>query len=209
LIQTFFFIGSDTVITQDSIPVFLLFTLLCLLGAIATVLPHICGHRDLPNTLDPIRYTVFLGVRLVHGHHKLCGKFKSHEIEYNGKTICAACLGLLIGAIMAGVISFHHFILNVNYPQTAGYLGLLFSILGLSYIPLLKLKNPLLRTLYNSLFVIGFALILVVVDNSGSSSYDYLIIGLSVFWMYSRIKFSNWGHNQICNNCDDLCKNDE
>lgn len=207
MIQTFFFIESETIVTPDSITVFLLFTLICLLGAIATVLPHICGHRNLPNTLDPIRYTNFWGVRLVHGHHRLCGEFKNHEIEYNGKTICAACLGLLIGAIIATTISFHHFMLGINYPQTAGYLGLLFTFLGLIYIPILKPENPLLRTFYNALFVAGFALILVVVDNSGSISYDYLIIGLSLFWMYTRINFSSWGHNQICNNCENHCKN--
>ena len=173
------------------------------------MLPHLCGHRDLPKTLDPIKYTDILGIRFVHGHHKLCGGFKSHEIEYKGKTICAACLGLLIGAIFAASISFHHFILGFIYPWMMGYLGLLFTSLGLIYIPILKPENPLQRTMYNILFVVGFALILVVVDNSGSLSYDYLIIGLSLFWMYTRIKFSNWGHNQICDSCDTPYKNEE
>ena len=200
--------GDEINVTPDRIPVFILFTSICLLGAIATVLPHLCGHRDLPKTLDPSRYTDFLGVRFVHGHHKLCKGFKSHEIKYKGKTICAACLGLLIGAIIAASISFHHFILEVNYPLITGYVGLIFTSLGLIYIPILKPENPLQRTIYNILFVVGFALTLVVVDNSGSSSYDYLTIGLSLFWMYTRIKFSNWGHNQICDNCDDPCKNE-
>ena len=87
----------------------------------------------------------------------------------------------------------------------AGYIGLIFTFLGLIYIPILKPENPMLRTLYNILFVVGFALILVVVDNSGSPSYDYLTIGFSMFWMYTRIKFSNWGHNKICNQCDNPC----
>ena len=207
LLQTFFFIGPNIIVTTNSIPVFLLFTSVCVLGAVATVLPHKCGHKGLPNTLDPVRYTDYMGVRFIHGHHKLCGGFKNHEIEFKGKSICAACLGLLIGVIIAWSISFHHFILGFNYPQTTGYLGLLFTFLGLVYIPLLKPENPLLRTLYNSLFVVGFALILVVVDNKGVSANDYLIIGLSLFWMYSRIQFSSWGHNQICNHCDNPCDN--
>ena len=148
-----------------------------------------------------------MGIIFVHGHHTLCSGFQSHEIEYKGKSICAACFGLLLGTILASVISFHHFIMGFSYHQTAGYLGLIFSFLGLVYIPILKPGIPFMRTLYNILFVVGFALILVVVDNSGILAYDYLIIGISIFWMYSRIQFSSWGHDQICSQCVNPCRN--
>ena len=115
LVLSFLFIGNELNSTSNATPVFLIFNTICLLGAAATIFPHICGHRNLPIELDLARYTNYKGVQLVHGHHKLCSGFHSHEIEYKGKSICAACFGLLLGSILASLISFHHFILGFNY----------------------------------------------------------------------------------------------
>ena len=87
-----------------------------------------------------------------------------------------------------------------------GILGIIFNLFGLLYIPVLKPKNPLTRAVYNVLFVVGFSLLLAVVDNAGSLSLDLVTVGLCVFWMYSRIQFSQWNHNKTCRECNEKCE---
>ena len=202
---TSLFIGDSLTPTKNANIAYITFSAICLLGITAAIFPRSCSHRDIPTDLDSSRYTVVGGVKIIHGHHVPCEGFKEHEISLKGKTVCAACTGLLIGAILALIVASHHFLGGYAYPAFAGYIGVAFSLVGLIYIPILKPRNPLLRALYNMLFVVGFSLLLVVVDNKGSLTLDLVVIGMSVYWMYSRIQFSTWGHNKVCEECNEKC----
>ena len=135
-----------------------LFFTLCLLGASATLFPHLCGHVKSPlEELGPSRISTFQGIFIVHGHHPLCGKFQGHEVTINCKTFCASCVGLLLGAFTAIILATHHFIFRITYTNIASLIGLGFVVLGLLYIPVLKTFSPFLRSLFNWAFVVGFA----------------------------------------------------
>ncbi|MBS7638359.1 hypothetical protein KEJ49_05700 [Candidatus Bathyarchaeota archaeon] len=36
----------------------------------------------------------------IKGHHPDCGRFKAHTINIFGRALCAACTGLLLGALL-------------------------------------------------------------------------------------------------------------
>ncbi len=192
--------------TQGNIYVWSIFVVLLMLGAAATFFPHICS-RSIVSTedLDPSRYTSISGVRLIHGHHMLCGRFADHELTVAGKSICAGCLGLLIGATSSLLLSAVYLLFNPAIPWGVGMLGLAFITLGLLYIPVLKNLPIGLRTAVNAFFVVGFALTLMVVVGVGNAEMALITIAFFVFWMYTRIQLSQWSHNVICDGCDEPC----
>jgi len=188
-----------------NLPVWVLFSTLCILGGVATLFPHLCSHTTRPpEDLEPSRLTTLAGIRLVHGHHPTCGSFSGHELELGEKTYCAACTGLLIGAIAALAVATLALIYRITPPPITGYLGLALVLLGLIYNPLLKITTPILRTLINVLLVPGFSLILIAADGHGNLG--LLVIALSVYWMYTRIQLSCWSHDAICDNCEEPCE---
>ena len=186
--------------------VWAVFSAMCVMGAVATLFPHHCSSSvSIPSDLDESRYTVLMGVRLVHGHHPGCGKFGGHELVLKGKTLCAGCTGLFAGAIAALSTAALYFIFDYRLPALAGYVGLGFVVLGLLYNILLKQGPPFVRTALNFLFVLGFALVMVAVDGVGDPGLGFFAIGLCTYWMFTRIQLSRWSHDRVCGACDEDC----
>ena len=182
------------------------FTLLCVLGAVATFFPHHCSpSTQLPEEVDPSRYTLFFNRRLVHGHHPVCEGFRGHEFSFRGKRVCASCAGLLMGSLSASAIAGLHFSGVFSPPIYAGYVGVVFVASCLLYIPLPRGRVPILRALMNALLVVGFSLVLVAVDTRGQLGPDLIAIGLCVFWMLTRIQLSRSSHERMCESCPEDC----
>ena len=182
-----------------------LFSALCLLGATATLFPHLCSHVERrPIDLDPSRTSSFLGILIVHGHHPMCDGFQGHEFAVNGKTFCAGCAGLLLGAFIAVIIATHRFVFRFTYPTIAAFAGVGFVVLGLLYLPLLRTSIPVIRSVFNATFVAGFALVPVGADGLGLE-FDLIVVGLCVFWMFTRIQLSSWDHRRVCRTCGYRC----
>lgn len=184
-----------------------IFSTLCILGATATLFPHACSHSNgLPEDMEPSRTTKIAGIQLAHGHHPTCKGFSGHELMFAGKTYCAACTGLLIGAVTAIAVATLGLLYRMALPPIAGYLGMTFVLLGLIYNPLLNITNPMMRTLINAFLVPGFSLILVAADRQINMGTDILVIALCIYWMYTRIQLSRLNHHQICDDCNEPCE---
>ncbi|TRO48488.1 hypothetical protein E2P65_02775 [Candidatus Bathyarchaeota archaeon] len=194
-------------VTQGgSSSIWALFVSICLLGAVATLLPHRCSpSRALPRDLDPSKFTIVFGVRLHHGHHITCSRFQGHEHNIQGRSFCASCTGMLAGSLAAIAVATLYFLYGWNPGRAFGYTGLACVVLGLLYIPLRIARGPIQRSLINALFVLGFSLILSTVDASGSAAFDLVVIGISVFWMFTRIQLSSWSYDRICDECGEEC----
>ncbi|KON31465.1 hypothetical protein AC482_00640 [miscellaneous Crenarchaeota group-15 archaeon DG-45] len=189
-----------------SLHIWVLFSTLIVLGASATLFPHICGRAAVrAEALDPSRTSTLLGVRAVHGHHPLCGGFQGHELAIGGKTFCAGCVGLLAGAASALVGATLHFVYGFTYPPPAPYIGLGLVALGLIHVPALRTNRPILRSFLNAGFVTGFALILVGANEVGGPGLALMVIGMNIFWMFTRVQLSNWDHEKICLSCGYRC----
>ncbi len=192
--------------TETGLIAWAVFSTICLLGAVATLFPHYCNPSlILPDDLEPSRITILKGVRFVHGHHPTCGRFDGHEFVIGGKTYCAGCTGLLVGALSSFSVATINYFYHYRPPAVSGYIGLGFVALGLLYIPILKAETPLLRATFNALFVLGFALVLVAVNSAGNAGFELIVIGLSSYWMLTRIQLSRWSHDATCGACDEVC----
>ena len=187
--------GLSPVTQQNSVHL-ILFVVLCILGAVATLFPRRCSPEIVvTDDLHPSRYTEVLGIRVIHGHHSDSRRFRNHEIRLGEKRICAGCLGLLAGSFIAIIIAVTQAIQNIPVPPPFGYLGLAFVAVGLVYSVVIPGSPPVLRTVLNFFLVTGYALVYIAL--TGVRGLGLLGISLSIFWMYTRIRLSSWSHDRL------------
>ncbi|UCC33490.1 MAG: hypothetical protein JSW53_00310 [Candidatus Bathyarchaeota archaeon] len=189
-----------------------IFGLICLLGVAAVFFPKKSsamlrlasgdGGRDLS-----------IGDRNSHGdypalqgHHPDCIGFSAHVIQIGDKILCAACTGLLLGAIMtlAGTVLYFYGDLNIAQNSSlAVFVGTVGVGLGLFQ---LKFRS-FLRLLLNILFVLSSFSILIGIDAlTQSLSIDLFLVVMIIFWLFTRILLSEWDHWNICYTCRSPCE---
>lgn len=191
-------------VTQQDPAHLIIFVALCALGAVATLFPRRCSPEiRVPGDLHPSRYTDVLSIRVIHGHHSDCSGFSNHEIRLGEKRICAGCLGLLAGSLMAIIVTVTQAIQSIPVPPQSGLLGLAFIAAGLAYSVLIPGSPPVLRTALNAFLVTGFALVYLVLTSV--RGLGLMGISLGIFWMYTRIRLSRWSHERLCAGCDEPC----
>ena len=178
-----------------------LYIAICIVGTVAVFYPGKCRMIiQKPNdstisekpSASPVQFK---------GHHPDCDDFSGNRISIRGLVFCAACSGLLVGAIaaMVGAVLFS----LGFFDLTTGSLWVLvvgdvLMILGLAQI---KLRGYT-KMAINALFVAGSLLILVVADLAKQSLFiDTYVLGLIVFMLWFRILLSEWHNKRICVAC--------
>ena len=179
------------------------FSLICVLGIFAALFPKQCSQ-----TFHFQRESTGLVSRRINvaSHHPNCEEFSAHVIRISSHTLCAACTGLLLGAIMALVGTVLYFFSGWHIEET-GFpivlIGITATILGFLQ---LKLRGFARLTL-NVFFVLGAFLILVGIDElTESLLIDIFLEAFIVFWILTRIQLSQWDHWRICSRCKSPCE---
>jgi hypothetical protein len=177
------------------------FSLICILGTIAALFPTQCSK-----TFHFRKENMSLTSQIHRSsHHPDCGKFSAHVIRIGNYTLCAACTGLLLGAIIALVGTAFYFFngwnLEVSFPVVLiGTVGIILGFLQLKF-------RGFFRLILNTFFVLGAFLILIGIDELVESLFaDLFLIALIVFWILTRIQLSQWDHWRICSNCESQCE---
>jgi hypothetical protein len=184
----------------------IIFSLFCIIGGLATISPNQCGRLlnrkkvnvGLESTESGFHYKrIFL-----RGHHPTCGNYKGHLLRIRNRTFCAACVGLLSGALLALAMTIGYFFLDwnvIDYTPITVFLG----ILGVSF-GLLEFKfQSFVRLLSNTIFVLGSLLVLIGMDKLVQSLFfDLFTVSLIAFWLFTRISLSQFDHKKICSCCD-------
>jgi hypothetical protein len=186
-----------------------IFGAICVLGIVAVFVPKQCSAIfDLTKEEDssPSNLTSHGNYPTLPGHHPNCKAFSAHLIRIKNKTLCAACTGLLLGALIALAGAALYFFGNWHLGQSSS-LAVLLGALGVGF-GLLQLKfRSFLRLLLNSFFVLGTFLVLIGIDALTQSLFmDFFLIILTVFWLFTRILLSQWDHWRICYTCANPCK---
>jgi len=183
-----------------------IFSIFCVLGILAVFAPYKCGRildRKIENVFpDSAETEVYDGAAIVlRGHHPTCGKYSAHIFRIGDRIFCAACIGLLLGGLLAlagTVIYFFCKCLVSNYYTLMVFLGVVGIIFGFFQF---KVKG-LFRLFANIAFVLGALLILIGIDIVVHSLFfDLFVICLIVFWLSTRIALSQWDHEVICSGC--------
>jgi hypothetical protein len=180
-----------------------IFSLICVLGIFAALFPKQCSQ-----TFHFRKENMNLTSHRIHAtsHHPDCEKFSAHVIHVRNHMLCAACTGLLLGAIIAlAGTAFYFFngwhIEEVSFP--AVLIGTVDIVLGF-----LQLKfRGFIRLILNMFFVLGAFLILIGIDELTESLFvDFFLAALIVFWILTRIQLSQWDHWRICSSCKSACE---
>lgn len=189
-----------------------IFGAICLFGIIAVFFPKQCsamshssrGEENASsneNYLDSHENTPNL-----RGHHPDCGNFTAHVVQTDNKTFCAACTGLLLGALIALAGTTIYFSGHWNIEQS-NLLAILVGTLGVG-LGLFQFKfRSFVRLVVNTFFVLGAFLALVGIDGIIQSLLaDLFLVVLTVFWLLTRILLSQWDHWRICHTCRTPCE---
>lgn len=184
------------------------FLLICVLGALAVVLPKTCNSILLPQgkSRSFSLHSTPSSNRVLMGHHFDCEGFVSHTVKFGGRTWCAACSGLFLGAVVAIFGTVTYFFYDAELSQY----GLQFLTVGIGLVALgfVQFKFPgLIRLLVNALFVFGAFFVLVAIDELLENLFiDLYIISLTMLWIITRILLSQWDHSRICRSCSIDCE---
>ena len=122
-------------------------------------------------------------------------------LRINNKIYCAACLGLLLGGLLALVTASFYFFSSWWVADNSSLI-MLTGVVGVSF-GLFQFKmRSLYRLTANIGFVFSALLILIGIDGLVRSIiFDLFVVSLIVFLLFTRILLSQWDHKIICSSC--------
>ena len=183
-----------------------IFSIFCVLGILAVFSPNQCGKiRNLKKKTvgsDPAKLVSHGASTVLQGHHPTCGMFDAHIFRIKDKIWCAACIGLLLGGLLALAGASVYFFGDWQVAEHSSLMILLGTV-GVSFgLFQFKFKN-LIRLVMNAIFVLGALSILIGIDELVHSLiFDLFVFSLIVFWLFTRILLSQWDHEVICSGCE-------
>ena len=178
-----------------------LFTAICLLGIAAVFIPAKCTGI-FQKTRSPLPQTNMQFSPIPRkGHHPDCPNFAANRIRVGGRVFCAACSGLLIGAIIALLGTALHFFVGLNLALGSVWMvvfGEIWMLLGLAQIKFVGY----IKVATNMMFVVGSFVALVEADGMGKSLLlDLYVLGLIGFVLWLRVLLSEWNNRRVCQMC--------
>jgi hypothetical protein len=178
-----------------------LFSVICLLGVAAVFYPSKC-RGIFQRTQNPLFQVgkPFSPIR-IRGHHPDCQNFAGNRIRLGQRELCAACSGLLIGAIIAWVSTVLQFFFGLSVVWASVWLlvlGEVGMVLGLAQIKFAGVA----KVVVNVVFVVGSFVTLAEADVLGGSMLvDAFVLGLIMFLLWLRILLSERNNRLTCQTC--------
>ena len=189
-----------------------IFTLICVSGIVAVFFPKKCSQTfdlrktekpAISNTEDPDFHKIPVTLK---GHHPDSGKYSAHVIHMNNHVICAACTGLLLGALISIAGTTLYFFGGWDIGQT-GFPIVLLGEIGIVLGFIQSKFKGYTRLVLNAFFVFAAFLTLIGIDKIAENIFiDLYLVFLIVFWLSTRIMISQWNNWRICRTCEIPCK---
>ena len=182
-----------------------IFSIICSLGCLAVFSPTQCTKifktKKKNSNSKPDQLFSHSNSSSMQGHHPRCGKFTAHTFQVKGRIFCAACVGLLLGGLLALAGSLLYFFVNLHVTEHSSLLVLV-GVLGVCFGLLQHKFRSLTRLSLNTAFVLGTFLILIGIDETVHSlMIDLFVVSLILFWLFTRVSLSQWDHERICSDC--------
>jgi hypothetical protein len=178
----------------------LLYGVICVLGIVAVFYPGKCRLTFQKPNAFPNAEKSSSAVQF-RGHHPDCEQFSANRITISGSVFCAACSGLLVGAVVALVAIV---LFSLGYFDVAAQglwvltVGELLMLLGLAQTKM----SGYVKLAVNALFVVGSFFCLVAVDVAGENLLvDVYMLGLIVYLLWFRILLSEANNKRTCRVC--------
>ena len=142
----------------------------------------------------------------VSGHHPDCGRFNGHTVNLLGRQRCAGCTGLVIGAsasLVGLALGLGPRGLGI---ETVFWGGVILVGLGLAQ-HFIDLGNEWVHLSLNILFVLGAWLMFESIQALGLGvGVQLYFLSMTVFWVWARIRASQWTHVGVCRGCTEKCE---
>jgi hypothetical protein len=193
IVVSFVVLMAKPIYPAQTFPLRAAFGLICGLGIIAGLFPAVLSfsraeRRDGEG---------------VSGHHPDCGSFIGHTVNLLGKKRCAGCMGLVLGASVS-LIGLALEPLGQGV-ETAFWGGVFLVGLGLAQ-HFIDLGNEWVHLALNILFVVGAWLMFESVQAIGLGvDIQVYFLLMTVFWVWARIRASQWDHVGVCSRCPHAC----
>ena len=180
-----------------------LYIAICVFGVGAVFFPQKCHRISIfgKNIQSAEDQTFAPKKAKFSGHHPDCMKFSANRIKIRNSVFCAACSGLLVGAVisLAGAVFYFFFRYSLLWPDPRILIvsdaGLLLGLFQFRFAGYVKLS-------VNALFVVCSLVTLVLADLLRKSLLiDLYVLGLIVFMLIARILFSEWNNKRTCSKC--------
>jgi len=178
-----------------------LYSMVSILGVVAVFYPNKCRLMFKKPTVSSTNSKSSAAQIQFKGHHPDCERFSANRITIRNSIFCAACSGLLAGAI-AALAGIFLFCLGFFSLEKANLwvlaIGEVLMLVGLAQIKL----NGFVKMVVNALFVVGSSISLIVADLVGQSLLvDAYVLGLIIFILWFRIFLSEWNNKRNCVAC--------
>jgi hypothetical protein len=178
------------------------YLVICIFGVSAVFYPAKCKSL-FRKSQNPLTQTSKSSVQ-IRGHHPDCQNYSGNRIKVGGQVICAACSGLLIGAVTVFIGTILQFFVGLEIVWSSIWLLVLGEICILLGLAQIKFAGYV-KMFINLIFVVGSFVTLVETDLLGGSILvDLYVLGLIVFMLWFRILLSEWNNRRICQTCQ-LC----
>jgi len=193
IVVSFVVLMAKPIYPAQTFPLRAAFALICGMGIIAGLFPDVLSfsraeRRDGGG---------------VSGHHPDCGRFNGHTVNLLGKKRCAGCSGLVLGAAVSLIgLAFGTRGLGI---EAAFWGGVILVGLGLAQ-HFIDLGDAWVHLVLNILFVVGAWLIFESVQALGLGvDIQVYFLSMTVFWVWARIRASQWAHVGVCSKCPQAC----
>lgn len=188
-----------------------IFAIICILGIIVGVyptrcsrIPHFRKKFDRKELTDQETTTI----RFV-GHHPKCGNFSTHILLLRGKTYCAGCTGLVLGAIIALLAILSYSLLDFHvgeYGVFVFWVGFIAVVCGLLQYRIRDGNKGQIHFFLNLTFVLGAFLLLVGIHEiTRNFILEVYLLAMIVYWIITRVMISQLEHRKICAACQQSC----
>jgi len=193
IVVSFVVLMAQPTYPAQTFPLRAVFALICGMGIVAGLFPDVLSfsraeRRDGEG---------------VSGHHPDCGRFNGHTVNLLGKKRCAGCTGLVVGA-SASLIGLALGTRGLGV-EVAFWGGVILVGLGLAQ-HFIDLGNEWVHLSLNILFVVGAWLIFESIQALGLGvDIQVYFLSMTVFWIWARIRASQWDHVGVCSGCPQAC----
>jgi len=193
IVMSFVVLMAKPIYPSHVFPMRAAFALICALGIIAGLFPASLSfsraeRRDGEG---------------ISGHHPDCERFIGYTVNLLGKKRCAGCTGLVIGA----TISLIGLALGARglCIEGAFWVGVILVGLGLAQ-HFIDMGDAWAHLVLNTLFVVGAWLMFESIQAIGLGvDIQCYFLSMAVFWIWARIRASQWTHVGVCSRCHQTC----
>jgi len=189
------------------------FCAVCIFGIFAAFLPGSCSRKpSFGQDSGDEEPRSLVQEKTLEAHHPLCGNYSTHILHVGGRSLCATCTGLSVGAFGAVVGAIVYFFagFRIGMPNVLALIGALAVVAGLLHSAMPKSSNGYARFFFSVVFVVGCFLLLVGLDATVESiTIDLFFVALCVLLIMTKIAFSQRDHSEICLKCSsESCRPD-